>query len=622
MNRNPIIQSIGILLFCLFVFQQTAAAQPKPPTLNHVEPPFWWTGMAETSLQLMIHGRGIAGTNPHCTYPGVSVRNVHRTDNPNYLFIDLDIAPDTEPGSFLITFHGAARVKKPLTYVYELRQRDPGSAQRPGISSRDIIYMLMPDRFANGDTANDNMPGMKETAGRNNPDGRHGGDIQGIVNHLDYFQNTIGVTALYINPLLENNMPAYSYHGYATTDFYQIDPRFGTNESYRQLSSLLKSRGMKLIKDMIFNHCGLHHWWMDDLPTSTWIHQFPEFTRSNYRAETLMDPYASEPDRTEMNTGWFDTSMPDLNQKDPFLARYLIQNSIWWIEYAGLNGIRMDTWPYADGEFMSSWIRAVMKEYPNFFLLGETWLQKESHTAWFQQNPATAHNPSAQLRYLTDFPLHYAMNRAFRDHDSWTTGVSDLYYVLSQDFLYSNPENLITFPDNHDVMRFFTQQENNFERWKMGMIFLFSTRGIPVIYYGTEILMDGDKGKGDGDLRRDFPGGWSEDQVSAFTGKGLTPQQQEALSLFRTLTRLKSEGVFEGALVHYIPRDGIYTYFRGDSVMVVLNNNARQVPFSTDRFLHRFTFPIQVTDLITGRELTIDHGFQLQPKSAQVFKIR
>jgi len=622
MKRNLTFHFSLLLLMLLLSMNHQLRAQPKPPTLQHVEPPFWWVGMADTSLQLLIHGRGISATNPHIDHPGVTMAKVHRTTNPNYLFLDLNISANAAPGTFLITFHGAARVKKPLTYRYELKMREPGSAGREGINANDVIYMLMPDRFANGDPTNDNMPGMKEQANRNNPDGRHGGDIRGIADHLDYFTQKLGVTALYINPLLENNMPAYSYHGYATTDFYQIDPRFGTNEAYQQLSLMMKSRGLKLIKDMIFNHCGLHHWWMEDLPTETWIHQFPEFTRSNYRAETLMDPYASEPDRTEMQTGWFDTSMPDLNQNDPFLARYLIQNSIWWIEFAGLNGIRMDTWPYAEQKFMSNWIRAVKAEYPNFFLLGETWLQKESHTAWFQQNPATAHNPEARLQYLTDFPLHYAMNRAFRDHDSWTTGLADLYYVLAQDFLYHKPENLIIFPDNHDVMRFFTQQEMDFDRWKMGMTFLFSTRGIPVIYYGTEILMEGDKVKGDGDLRRDFPGGWIGDATSAFTGAGLTGQQQEALKLFKTLSRLKTDGFFDGSLVHYIPRNGVYTYFRGDSVMVVLNNNAHPVVFDADRFQHRLQFPLTGTEMVSGKPFTIDHGYRLAPKSALVFKIQ
>jgi len=464
-----------LLLLKLTLIMPLFSQYEMPATLRHVEPPFWWTGMADNTLQIMVYGRSVASTKPQINYPGVEITQIHRTGNPNYLFIDLTISPDALPGQFPISFPGQGRPKKPLTYTYELRRREEGSAQRPGIDPNDVIYMLMPDRFANGDPSNDNMPGMTEQADRSNPDGRHGGDLKGIIDNVSYFSDRVGASVLWINPLLENNMPRYSYHGYATTDYYRIDPRFGTNEDYRQLSDLLKQRGMKLMKDMVFNHCGLHHWWMDDLPASSWVHTFPEFTRSNYRAETLMDPYASYPDRTEMLTGWFDTSMPDLNQKDPFLARYLIQNSIWWIEFAGLNGIRMDTWPYANTQFMANWIDAVMKEYPNFFILGETWLQKESHTAWFQQNPGSAVNPNANLLYLTDFPLHYAMNRAFRSHDSWTTGVADLYYVLAQDFLYHKPDNLVIFPDNHDLMRYFTEQENNLDRWKMGMTFLFIT---------------------------------------------------------------------------------------------------------------------------------------------------
>jgi neopullulanase len=590
--------------------------------VSRIEPPFWWTGMKNTHLQLMVYGQGIASVNPTINWPGITIDSLTRTGNNNYLFVNITIGADAQPGSFQIVFEKGGKRNKPLTAQYSLKSRDEASALRKGFGLNDVIYMLMPDRFANGDPTNDNIPGMLEKADRSNPDGRHGGDLRGLMNHADYFNTKVGATMLWINPLLENNMPSYSYHGYAITDYYKIDPRFGTNEDYRTLSDLLKKHNTGLIMDAVFNHCGLNHWWMKDLPTSTWIHSFPEFTRSNYRAETLMDPYASSIDRSEMLTGWFDHGMPDLNQKDPLLATYLIQNTIWWIEYANLNGIRMDTWPYADARFLANWISAVTAEYPHFTILGEAWLQKESHTAYFQANPKSNINPEANLRYLTDFPLHYAMNRAFREQESWTGGVADLYYVLSQDFIYHEPQHLMTFLDNHDVMRFFTAQEKNINRWELAVTFLLTTRGIPVIYYGTEILMEGDKSKGDADLRRDFPGGWAGDSSNAFTGAGMTQNQQFAAEYFAQLARWRTSGLFSGNLVHYVPRDGVYVYFRSDQKskgsMIILNNRAEQVNLDLSRFRKELQDVPMMLDVRSNRMVPMTEPLSLPPKSAMI----
>jgi neopullulanase len=614
-NRTRVLPILLLLLFSITLHGQNM----------RVEPPFWWAGMKSSNLQILVHQQNIAASQIAINHTGIMIDTVIRTGNPNYLFINLSISPELKSAKFDLEFRFSGK-KKPILYPYELKERTNGSAQRQGFGESDIIYMLMPDRFANGDTLNDNRPGMLEKANRNNPDGRHGGDIAGLIQNLDYFSKTLGVTAVWINPLVENNMPAYSYHGYAATDFYRIDPRFGSNEDYRKLSEMMEQQGLKLISDMVFNHCGLNHWWMKDLPTETWIHQFPEFTRSNYRAEALMDPYASAADRKEMHSGWFDNSMPDLNQNDSLLARYLIQNSIWWIEYTHLSGIRMDTWPYADAGFLNRWLTEIKTEYPNFSILGETWLQKEAHTAYFQQNHLSGINPASRLEFLTDFPLSYAINRAFNEKDSWTSGMASLYYVIAQDFLYSRPDRLCIFLDNHDVMRFFTNQKESLQNWELGMTYLFTSRGIPVIYYGTEILMPGDKGKGDADLRRDFPGGWHGDSVNAFINKGLSPEQTYALNKTRELIFLRKGGLINrGRLIHYIPRDGVYVYGwigNGQNLMVMLNNNDVEINLDPNRFTELRAKQNKAIDLSNGREVELDKAIIIPPKKSLIYHIQ
>ena len=467
-----------------------------------VEPPSWWTGMADPSLQLLVHGEDIAKATVLIDKPGLFLQEVRQTGNPNYLFLDLLVEQDARPGTYTLVFEYQREIL--AEYEYELMKRVPGSRDRQGFSSEDVIYLIMPDRFANGDPGNDNVEGMLEKADISNPDGRHGGDLAGITQRLGYLED-LGVTALWLNPVLENNMPAFSYHGYATTDYYQVDPRFGGNGAYLEFIDAAHEKGMKVIMDMVFNHCGSYHWWMNDLPDSGWVHAFPEFTRSNYRAETHMDPYASDFDRQRMLTGWFDRTMPDLDQTNEYLANYLIQNSIWWIEYAGLDGIRMDTYPYSDKAFMVEWIRRIRVEYPYFNVVGETWLQKESHTAYWQDEARNGDGYDSDLPTVTDFPMHYALIQAFTEEEGWTTGLSRLYYILSQDFNYPDPGNTVIFPDNHDLTRYFTSIHEDLDSWKMAMAFVLTTRGIPMLYYGTEFLMTGEESDGHGFIRQDFP---------------------------------------------------------------------------------------------------------------------
>jgi len=588
-----------------------------------VEPPFWWVGMKNQNLQLLIHKDNIAELTPKVSYEGIKIVETHKTTNTNYLFIDLIISSNVKVGSFNIDFFNGK--KRKYRYSYELKNRKSGSAQREGINSKDIIYLLMPDRFANGNTKNDNIKGMLERANRNNPDGRHGGDLQGISNNLDYF-NQLGITSVWINPVLENNMPNYSYHGYAITDYYKVDARFGSNEDYVDLIAKAQSKNIKIIMDMVFNHCGLSHWWMKDLPSEDWVHQFEKFTRSNYRAEALSDPYASKVDKKIMSEGWFDHSMPDLNQKNRFLANYLIQNSIWWIEYANLDGIRMDTYPYSDQDFMRDWENKVHQEYPNFNILGEAWLQTEVQTAFFQNEHAISSSVANSANMITDFPLAYAINSAFNEQDSWTGGLSKLYYVLSKDFVYTKPNKLVVFTDNHDIDRFYSTQGTDFNKWKMGMTFLMTTRGIPMIYYGTEYLSDGLKSDGDAQLRKDFLGGWEGDSINAFANENMSNQQTEAMSYLRSLIKLRNENaeLQSGKLIQYIPNNGIYVYFRSSknkAFMIVLNNTDKDRTLKLDYYKESLESFTTIKEFGKDELMKTPPQVQLKAKSATIYEL-
>jgi glycosidase len=534
----------------------------------------------------MIYGKNISGTRPVIDYPGVELKETVQVENPDYLFLNLTISPETKPGTMHILFKKGKKTVIDYSYILNAREKNP--SLHKGFDNSDVIYLIMPDRFANGDTTNDNMPGMLEKANRNDPNGRHGGDIKGIADHLDYLKN-FGVTAIWSTPLMENNMPAYSYHGYAMTDFYKIDPRFGTNEDYKNLVKLAHKKGLKIIQDMVFNHCGTNYFWKDNLPMSDWYNRWDKFTRSNYHAGVVTDPHASEYDFKRMVAGWFDTSMADLNQNNPYVANYLIQNSIWWIEYAGIDGIRQDTYPYPYKEFMSKWMKRILEEYPDFNVVGESWLSYPSAVAYWLENNHNTDGYHSHLTNVFDFPLMYAIIKAFNEPNGWATGAAQLYEVVSQDFVYSDPMKLVVFGDNHDIDRLFYNLHNNFGSWKMAMTLILTTRGIPLIYYGTEILMDGNKGKSDGNIREDFPGGWPGDKVNAFMSKGRTQQQNEAYNFLTRLLhwRQNNKAVQFGSLTHYIVENGVYVYFRkykDENVMVILNNNDEKTDLDMSRF--------------------------------------
>lgn len=574
---------MAVVLFMAIIFiSSSLSGQEKP---EKVEPPFWWADMYHSELQIMVYGENIGHTRLMINNPEIIIKETISVDSPNYLFVYLDIS-NAGPGEFEMMFYTGEDVL--YNYRYELKERKENSAFREGFSATDAIYLLMPDRFSNGDLSNDNIEDMKEKSDRSNPDGRHGGDIRGIINKLDYISD-LGFTAIWHNPVLENDQPEYTYHGYAITDFYNIDRRLGTNEDYLRLVSEAEKRGISVIKDMIFNHCGMYHWWMEDLPVKSWIHNWDEFTRTTYRGTTIVDPHFAQDDYDRMMKAWFDVWMPDLDQRNRLLARYLIQNSIWWIEYSGIKGIRMDTQPYAYKEFMAEWAEYVFLEYPYFTIVGEAWLPYPSLVSYYQAGALNHDGYNSLIPSVFDFPLFYAIIDAFNEQDSWDTGLIKLYNVLSQDFLYSNPNELVVFADNHDTDRIFSSLKEDPAKLKMALTFLFTTRGIPMLYSGTEILMTGYEHKGHGKMRKDFPGGWPGDPVNAFTAEGRNKQQNDVWNHISDLLSYRKQKpvLHYGWLKHFVPEENIYVYFRYDNnetVMVVLNNNDKEMVLDTGRF--------------------------------------
>ena len=590
--------------------------------IERVEPPVWFTGMKETALQLMVYGKDISFCDVTADYPGVKVTAMIRTGNPNYLFVNIDISDKTVPGTVKLSFVSG---KKKLVHDYTLLAKP--SDQAKGFNTSDVIYLLMPDRFANGDPSNDNTDVMLEKADRTNPNGRHGGDLKGIYDHLDYIKN-LGVTGIWLNPFLENNQPAYSYHGYSITDLYKVDPRYGTNGDFKNLISKAHSMDLKLVMDMIFNHIGSGHWWMKDLPSEDWIHQFDTFTRTNYRVSTNMDPYAAKSDAYLSEKGWFDYTMPDLNQDNPLVETYLIQNSLWWIAYFGIDGIRMDTYPYPEKNMMSRWAAKVTEEFPGFFIVGEVWYQQEALTAYWALDKVNSDGYRSNLPSVTDFPLSLATHRAFSEPDNWSDGMARLYGVLSQDFIYPDPFRNVIFLDNHDLTRFFTQTEMRLDIYKMALSFILTTRGIPQFYYGTEIVMEGDKNRGDGFLRRDFPGGWQGDVKNAFTGTELTATEKEAFDFTKKMLnwRKDKEVIHSGKLKQFIPENGLYVYFRyneRESVMVLLNNNEKEsITIKGERYAEALEGFTKGSDVITGKAIDDLSSFRIAPKTAMVLELK
>ena len=605
----------------LSIFLIAAAISIAQVAIDRVEPPNWWVGMKNRNLQLMIHGNNVGKADPKVDVKGVRLKKYQKA-GPDYLFIDLQIGKDVKPGILKISLMDESKTL--ASYDYELKAREQGSAERGSFTTADNIYLIMPDRFVNGDPANDDMPGMLEKADRNNPHGRHGGDIRGIVASLDYLQK-MGVTAIWSTPMLENNMPAYSYHGYAITDLYKTDPRFGTNETYREMVAEAHRKGIKVIMDMVFNHFGTKHWWMKDLPQKDWVNEWPEFTRSNYRGGVNIDPHASQYDKNRMLNGWFDVTMADFNQKNRFVANYLIQNSIWWIEFAGLDGIRQDTYPYPDQDFMAKWMLRIREEYPSFNVVGEAWLNTPQQVAYWLDGSPNKTGFRSNLTNVFDFPLMMAIQKAFNEGEGWDTGMARLYDLISQDFLYSDPNRLVLFVDNHDIERIYPVLKS-VENVKMALAFICTTRGIPMFYYGTEALSDRGMLEGDPGKRKDFPGGWTGDATNMFTGQNLSKDQQEIYYYMSKLLnwRKGNTTVQQGKLIHYIPEDGIYVFFRilgENTVMVIINNNTSAKKLETKRFRENLEGFKKGKDALEGNLIKDLDKIEIPAKTVRIIEL-
>lgn len=617
-----IVKSIVLLLLINLNFTTHAAKM----SVERIDPPHWWAGMKNPHLQLQIHGQQIRQAVPQINYPGVTVDSVVRLNaSPNWQYIYLTLSPDVKPGHMEIIWKEGR--KTVARRKYELRERRPQRGAK-GFSAADVLYMIMPDRFADGDVSNNEPASMRFPAkvDRDNPNVRHGGDLQGIMDHVGYI-DSLGVTAVWLNPVLENDMPGGSYHGYATTDYYRVDPRFGTNADYAALIDTLHNHGIKTVMDMIFNHSGIAHPWIADMPDSTWLNHpidirgfetknmdfdsLPDFKQTNFRLSTITDPYASDYDKDLSVNGWFTIGMPDLNQHNPHLMTYLTQNSIWWIEEAQIDAIRMDTHPYADRRMMADWIEAVEKEYPGFTIVGECWFGDPVGVAAWQKDADIVPDgiPNSNLRVVMDFPLMIKMRdmKPFREQTTSWGGINTVYDHLALDFAYADAMNMLRFLDNHDTERFILSLPDSLGGWKQAVAMILTIPGIPQLYYGTELLMYGSREGGDGNVRKDVPGGFPGDTVNNFTESGRTPLQNEAYGFLRTLLqwRKTSEAVAKGKMVHFMPTNGLYVYKRfipgGDEVVILMNGTDGPLSdVDMSRYVEAVAPGARYVDILTG----------------------
>ncbi len=607
-------------LILFFLFTSSLVAQ-----VDRVEPPFWWSDMNHSDVQIMFHGKNIA-LNEVTVSNGIVVKDIQKTANPNYIFITIDVK-NVAPTQLTFTFKNKDKVVD--TQKYELKKRRDNSAQREGFNSSDLIYLIMSDRFANANPNNDNSPETIEKANRSNLNGRHGGDIEGIIKNLDYIQS-LGATAIWPTPLCEDNDERGSYHTYGQSDVYKIDSRFGTNEDYVRLSSELHKRGMKNIMDYVTNHWGYKHWMMDDLPTYDWIHQFPGYAQTNYHMSTQFDTHAAPIDAKMCMDGWFVKSMPDLNQSNPLVLNYLIQNALWWIEYADLDGFRVDTYSYCDKEGISKWTKSITDEYPNFNIVGEVWMHSQAQMAYWQKDSkiGAIESFNSYLPSVMDFTLQDAVSSVFDENKAtWDKGMIKVYDNFTNDFLYPYTNNMLVFLENHDTNRFNTIYKKDFKKYQLALALLATIRGIPQIYYGSEIGMDGDKGIGDGDIRKDFPGGWNGDTNNAFTSSGRTAEQQKFYEYTSKLFnwRKNKSVIHTGKTTHYIPENNVYVYFRyseKESVMVILNNSTEKQTLSTSRFHDNIQNYTSGIDVITKKSTDITKEITIDGQSVMILELK
>lgn len=608
------------LMFFLFISTANFAQ------IERVEPPFWWTNMHLSHVQIMFYGKNIAQYEVSVSN-GIVIENIKKTENPNYVFVTINTKNTTAQE---LTFSFKSKNKVAFTENYSLKTRKDNSKFRESYDASDVIYLIMPDRFANGNPNNDSTNEAVEKENRNFPGGRHGGDIEGIIKNLDYLKN-LGVTALWPTPLCEDNDKQYSYHGYGQSDVYKIDSRYGTNADYQRLSAELHQRGMKNIMDYVTNHWGSEHWMLKDLPTYDWLHQFPGYAQTNYRMTTQFDSNASKTDATMCMDGWFVKSMPDLNQSNPLVLNYLTQNAIWWIEFADLDGFRVDTYSYNDKEGIAKWTKAITDEYPHFNIVGEVWMHDQAQMSYWQKDSkiGAIEHYNSYLPSVMDFTLHDAISTVFsEDNSSWDKGIIKVYENFTNDFLYPNPSNLLLFVENHDTQRFNEIYKNDIKKYKMAMTLIATIRGIPQLYYGSEIGMNGNKEKsGDADIRKDFPGGWEGDTNNAFTASGRTANQNDYFDFTSKLFnwRKAKTVIHNGKTTHYIPENNIYVYFRHnetESIMVIINNNPEKQTFKTNRFKENILNYKSGKEVLTNQSINLTNDIVVEGKSVLILELQ
>ena len=603
----------------------SACSLPNFSYALNVEPANWWIGMNKSTITIMVHEQNIANEQIKLAkYNGVKLNKITRTDNPNYVFLNITISDAAKAGTLEFSSSETSQ-----NVEFPLLARDKNSAKRQGFTSNDTLYLINPDRFVNGDEKNDTVKGMLEGASPSFKGGRHGGDIQGVINSLPYLNN-LGVTQLWLTPVLENNMPDYSYHGYAITDFYNVDPRMGSNQLYKTLSKKAKEQGIGLVMDMVLNHFGSEHVWVKDKPTQDWINFNGEFKNgknaTSHARQTIQDPHASNYDKRQFSDGWFVASMPDLNQRQPLLSEYLIQNAIWWIEYADLSGIRVDTYSYSDKAFLSDWTKAIMDEYPHFNIVGEEWTSNPAIASYWQRGKVNQDGYVSSLPSVMDFSLQEAVIRALNEDESWSTGWVKVYQSLANDFLYPDTNNIMVFADNHDMSRVYTELGQDLAKTKMAMTLFLTTRGIAQMYYGTEVILDNTPSKDHGDIRIDFPGGFKNQKTNAFTGAGLSEEQRDMHKTISTLLnfRKQSPALAKGKLVHFSPQNGVYSYARvsdTQTVLVFMNKNEVTQKHNLDYMQEVIPKNANAQALFTQHTFKLTNSIDLKPMAATVLVI-
>ena len=636
-----------ILLFLLLLSspmtaQNSTAVQKKAnnrtvtPNVTRIDPTNWFADMQDPTLQLMIYGKDIKFADVTTDYPNVKIDSLVRLDSPNYLLIYLNLK-GAKPGEITLTFSN--KNGKKTTKKFQLKAREMAGADRKGFDISDVLYMLMPDRFANGNPKNDVIKGMEDQlCNRNEPSLRHGGDLEGLRQHLDYFTD-LGVTALWLTPVLENDRPAdggkhSTYHGYATTDYYRVDPRFGTNEEYKALVDECHKKGLKVVMDMIFNHCGDYHPWakhtridengktIKDYPSKDWFNSPNYGLQTSYKLTPVLDPYASKVDMKETVDGWFVPSMPDLNQRNPHVIKYLIQNSIWWIETVGIDGIRMDTYPYADRQAMADWMKVLNKEYPNFNTVGETWVTEPAYTAAWQKDSKLS-DINSNLKTVMDFAFFDRLSQAKNEEtDDWWKGWNRIYNSLCYDYLYTDPSSVMAFIENHDTDRYLGNGKDS-TALKQAYALLLTMKRIPQLYYGTEILMNGTKTETDGNVRQDFPGGFPGDKVNKFTNEGRTKAENAMFDWTSRLLhwRQNNDVIINGSQTQFIPHHGVYVLARqhnGKTVLTILNGKKADNQVDVARYAEVIGSHTTATDVLTGATVDLTKNIPLVQRQAMV----